>query len=138
MDHIGIDVHKKHTQICILAEGGELIERRVRTEAEQFAAVLGPRTRAHIVIESATESEWVARCLGALGHEVIVADPDFAPMYAQRSRKVKTDRRDVRALAEASALGRIVPPIVCLTTTGTWGRSPSATRWCEPGRVTSP
>ena len=26
MDHIGIDVHKKESQICILAEGGELIE----------------------------------------------------------------------------------------------------------------
>src|SRR3990172_283108 len=35
----------------------------------------------------------------ALGHEVIVADPNFAPMYATRTRKVKTDRRDARALA---------------------------------------
>jgi transposase len=105
MDHIGIDVHKKHSQICLLTEDGELIERRVRTEAEQFAEVLGPRPRAHIVIESATESEWVARCLEALGHEVIVADPNFAPMYAQRRRNVKTDRRDASALAEASVLG---------------------------------
>jgi transposase len=105
MDHIGIDVHKKHSQICLLTEDGELIERRVRTEAEQFAEVLGPRPCAHIVIESATESEWVARCLEALGHEVIVADPNFAPMYAQRRRTVKTDRRDARALAEASVLG---------------------------------
>ena len=28
MDHIGIDVHKMHSQICILSEDGELIERR--------------------------------------------------------------------------------------------------------------
>jgi len=35
----------------------------------------------------------------------MVADPNFAPMYAQRSRKVKTDRRDARALAEACLLG---------------------------------
>jgi transposase len=109
MDHIGIDVHKQHSQICILSEEGELIERRVRTEAEQFAEVLGSRPRAHIVIESATESEWVARCLEALGHQVIVADPNFAPMYAQRNRKVKTDRRDARALAEAAVLGAYRP-----------------------------
>jgi hypothetical protein len=32
MDHVGIDVHKKESQICIVAEGGELIERRVRTQ----------------------------------------------------------------------------------------------------------
>lgn len=105
MDHIGIDVHKKETQICIVTEDGELIERRVRTEPSRFGEVLGPRPRARILLESATESEWVARCLEALGHEVIVADPNFAPMYAQRNRKVKTDRRDARALAEACVLG---------------------------------
>ena len=105
MDHIGIDVHKMHSQICILSEEGELLERRVRTEPGRFAEELGHRPPARILIESATESEWVARCLEALGHEVIVADPNFAPMYAQRSRKVKTDRRDARALAEASVLG---------------------------------
>jgi ATP-dependent DNA ligase len=32
MDHIGIDLHKRESQICILAEGGELIERRIRTD----------------------------------------------------------------------------------------------------------
>jgi hypothetical protein len=67
MDHTGIDVHKRGSQICILAEGGELIERRIRTEPERFAAVLGGRPRARIVIEASTDSEWVARCLETLG-----------------------------------------------------------------------
>jgi transposase len=44
-----------------------------------------------------------------LGHEVIVADPNFAPMYATRTRKVKTDRRDARALADACLLGAYRP-----------------------------
>ena len=109
MDHIGIDVHKRESQIYILAEGGEVIERRIRTEPERFDAVLGTRARARIVIEASTDSEWVARCLEALGHEVIVADPNFAPMYATRTRKVKTDRRDARALAEACLLGAYRP-----------------------------
>ena len=109
MDHIGIDVHKRESQIYILAEGGEVIEQRIRTEPERFDAVLGSRPRARIVIEASTDSEWVARCLEALGHEVIVADPNFAPMYATRSRKVKTDRRDARALAEACLLGAYRP-----------------------------
>ena len=30
MDHIGMDVHKKESQICLLAAGGELIEQRIR------------------------------------------------------------------------------------------------------------
>lgn len=109
MDHLGIDVHKRESQICILAEGGELIERRIRTEPARFAAVLGDRPRARIVIEASTDSEWVARCLEALGHEVIVADPNFAPMYATRTRNVKTDRRDARALADACLLGAYRP-----------------------------
>ena len=109
MDHLGIDVHKKESQICILAEGGELIEQRIRTEPARFAAVLGERPRARIVLEASTDSEWVARCLEGLGHEVIVADPNFAPLYATRTRKVKTDRRDARALADACLLGAYRP-----------------------------
>jgi hypothetical protein len=35
---------------------------------------------------------------------VIVADPNFAPIFATRHRKVKTDRRDARALAERTDL----------------------------------
>src|SRR5262249_2316984 len=103
--HIGIDVHKKESQVCILGEGGELREQRISTTPERFAAVLGERPRARILLEASTESEWVARCLERLGHEVIVADPNFAPMYATRTRTIKTDRRDARALAEACRLG---------------------------------
>jgi len=91
-------VHKRDSQIYIVAEGGEFIERRIRTEPERFAVVLGTRPRARIVLEASTDSEWVARRL-ALGHEVIVADSNFAPMYATRTRTVKTERRDARALA---------------------------------------
>jgi transposase len=109
MDHIGIDVHKVESQICILAEDGEVIEQRIRTQQERFATVLGKRPRAKILIEASTESEWVARCLEELGHEVIVADPNFAAMYATRSRRVKTDKRDARTLADACVMGAFRP-----------------------------
>ena len=109
MEYVGIDLHKKESQICLLTETGEVMERRIRTEAQRFAEVLGGRPRARILVEASTESEWVARCLEALGHEVVVADPNFAPMYATRTRKVKTDRRDARALQEACLLGAYRP-----------------------------
>ena len=54
--------------------------------------VLKDRQRARVLIEASTESEWVARYIEGLGHEVIVADPNIAAMYASRSRKVKTDK----------------------------------------------
>lgn len=109
MEHIGIDVHKQECQVCILTESGELLERRIRTERRRLEELLGQRQRAKILLEASTESEWVARCLEQLGHEVVVADPNFAAMYATRSRKVKTDKRDARTLAEACKLGAYRP-----------------------------
>jgi transposase len=89
----------------VTADGTVVFERRIATRAEQFAAVLGGRERMRILLESSTESEWVATCLEGLGHEVVVADPNFAAMYGTRRRRIKTDRRDVAALADANRTG---------------------------------
>jgi transposase len=105
MENIGIDVHKKESQLCIITEAGEVIEQRIRTERGRFAEVLGKRPRAKVLMEASTESECVARCLEELGHEVVVADPNFAPMYGTRTRRVKTDKRDARALVDACVSG---------------------------------
>jgi len=91
--------------MCALSEEGELIEKRIKTGRETFTQLLGRCAPSRILIEASTESEWVARTLEALGHEVVVADPNFSLMYAMRSKRVKTDRRDARALAEACRLG---------------------------------
>jgi len=109
MDIIGLDLHKRESQLCIGAEDGAIREQRIATSRERFTAVLGNRPRARILLEAATESEWVAQHLEALGHEVIVADPNFAPMYATRSRRVKTDKRDARTLYEAAQQGTYRP-----------------------------
>jgi hypothetical protein len=81
---IGIDIHKKESQICILAEDGELIERRVRTEPTRFAEVLGERPPARILIEAATESEWP-------GVRSSWRIRTLRRCNAARHRKVKTD-----------------------------------------------
>jgi transposase len=109
VDHVGIDLHKRESQICIETGDGEVIEKRIRTERDRFIAVFGTRPRSRILVEAMTESEWVARCLEELGHEVIVADPNYAAMYATRSRRVKTDRRDATTLADACRLGAYRP-----------------------------
>ena len=67
--------------------------------------MLEARAPARVLLEVPTGREGVARCLEALGHHVVVADPNFVPMYATRTRKLKTDRRDARALAEACRVG---------------------------------
>ena len=40
MVHIGIDVHKNASQVCIRTETGQLIERRIRTDRKSFAKLL--------------------------------------------------------------------------------------------------
>jgi transposase len=109
MQHIGIDLAKTASQVCILTQEGELIERRIQTTHANFARLFASAAPARVLLEASTESEWVARSLEEMGHEVIVADPNFSPMYATRSRRVKTDKRDARALCEACRLGAYRP-----------------------------
>ncbi len=109
MEHIGIDVHKRESQICILTPEGELIERRIQSTRQKFTAMFADRPPARVLLEATTESEWVAQTIEGFGHEVIVADPNYAPMYPERRRRVKTDRRDARMLAEAARLGSYRP-----------------------------
>ena len=106
MEYGAIDLHKRRSQIRIVdCDGGVVLERKVETSRSDLDRVFAARAAMRIVIESSTESEWVAQQLEALGHDVIVVDPNYAPMYGSRSRRVKTDRRDAAALAEACRMG---------------------------------
>ena len=98
-----IDLHLRYSQIRIVDETGAVVrEARVMTTRERLVGAFDGLGAMRIVLETGTESEWVAQALEAAGHTVIVADPNYAPMYGEIRRKVKTDRRDVAALAEAN------------------------------------
>jgi hypothetical protein len=46
MESIGIDVHQVNSQICVVGENAEVLEeRRIQTDRERFAAVLGSGRR---------------------------------------------------------------------------------------------
>jgi transposase len=101
-----IDLHARYSQIRIVDEDGRVVrEDRVVTSAERLVSVFAGHGPMRVLLETGTESEWVAQALEGAGHEVIVADPNYAPMYGEIRRKVKTDRRDVAALAEANRRG---------------------------------
>lgn len=100
---IGVDLHKRESQLCVLAPDGTATERRIVTSRERFTAVFGAAPKAQVLLEASTESEWVARHLESLGHTVIVADPNYAPMYATRTRRVKSCKRIQITASEASS-----------------------------------
>lgn len=109
MPYAAIDLHKKESQIRILDDTGEVTDTRVPTTRAALTAVFGARPRLRVLLEAATESEWVAQHLETLGHEVVVADPNYLLMYGTRDRRIKTDLRDVAALTEACRRGLYRP-----------------------------
>jgi transposase len=101
-----IDLHMRYSQIRIVdAEGQVRRERRVMTTRERLIEAFAHVGPVRVLLETGTESEWVAQALETAGYTVIVADPNYAPMYGELRRRVKTDRRDVAALAEANRRG---------------------------------
>jgi hypothetical protein len=70
MDHAGMDLGKGESQIAIITDEGELIDRRIRTERHRLVEMFGRRAPAKILMEASTESEWVVRCLEELGPRV--------------------------------------------------------------------
>jgi transposase len=106
MEYGAIDLHMRRSQIRIVAADGTVVlDRRVDTTRVALTQVFAGRARMRIVLEASTDAEWVAQCLEGVGHEVVVADPNYTLMYGARARRIKTDKRDVAALAEACRLG---------------------------------
>ena len=101
-----IDLHMRYSQIRVIDGDGHIVrDQRVVTTADRLIGSFASHGPMRILIEASTESEWVAQALEGAGHVVIIADPNFAPMYGDLQRRVKTDRRDVAALAEANRRG---------------------------------
>jgi transposase len=101
-----IDLHMRYSQIRIIDASGKVMrDQRVPTTRERLVQAFAGVGAVRILLEAGTESEWVAQTLEAVAHDVIVVDPNYAPMYGELQRRVKTDRRDVAALAEANRRG---------------------------------
>ena len=60
-----------------------LRDRRVVTSPERLTHAFAEYGPMRMLLETGTESEWVAQALEAAGHTVIVADPIYAPMYGE-------------------------------------------------------
>jgi transposase len=110
MEYGAIDLHTRESEIRIVnAEGAVVFERRIATTRDRLTTAFASRAPMRILLESGGGSEWVAQHLEGLGHEVVVADPNYTLMYGSRRGRIKTDRRDVAALAEANRHGLYRP-----------------------------
>lgn len=51
METIGLDLHKRESQLCMIGFGGEVTEKRIVTSSERFTAVLRGKSRCRILLE---------------------------------------------------------------------------------------
>jgi hypothetical protein len=137
MDNIGLDLHQRESQVCILTDDGEVIERHIRTSPEWLTALLGGRPSARILLEASTESEWVARHLETLEKPTATAmrpppwgtwhpgRPALRPIRRQEQPlgPMVSDWEPNTAAAEVTSPRRATP--------STWRRGPTTSGQCR-------
>lgn len=97
--YVGLDVHKKIVQACILTSEGEIVQTRfpcTREQLERFAQYeLRPEDR--VVLEASTNTWGVVEILRRHVANVTVSNPMLTKAIA--SAKIKTDKVDAFVLA---------------------------------------
>jgi transposase len=83
-----------------MQQGVIVSEQTIRTH--ELSRFFEKRERCIVVIESCAESRKVALMLRGFGHEVRVVPTAFVRSLGVGARRIKTDKRDARNLAEAS------------------------------------
>jgi transposase len=101
MEHLAIDLGGRESQICVRSSDGQIVdERRCRTAA--LPAYLAIRPWSRVVVETCSEAFGIADAALLAGHEVRVVPSTLARSLGVGARRLKTDRRDARALSEVS------------------------------------
>jgi transposase len=101
---IGIDLHRRRSQIAVVDEHGELsLSRRIVNDREAFLELLGDPGSAHVVLEATYGWEWLAELLEEGGYDVHLAHPLRTRAIA--AARVKTDAIDAKTLAHLLRAG---------------------------------
>ena len=100
MWYVGMDVHRRRTQIAVVDEvGRELLNENVPNDPGRIAEVLsGVEPGTSVVFEATLGWSWLAELLELLGLEPRLAHP--AGCKAIASARLKNDKVDARTLAQ--------------------------------------
>ena len=73
---VGIDLHRRRSQIAILDEHGELtLQKRIATGRDTITELLGDPESTHVALEATYGWEWLAELLEDAGFDVHLAHP---------------------------------------------------------------
>jgi transposase len=101
MDHIAIDLGGRESQICIRTSDGRIVDEQ-RMATRSLKAFLAKRPRSRVIMETCSESLFVADAAKELGHDVCVVPATLVRTLGVGARRTKNDRRDAQVLSEAS------------------------------------
>lgn len=95
---IGVDLHKRISQIAVLAPDGEIVQHRLENDPAKmtqfFTAVPTP---ANVAIEASATWWWLVDLLERVGHHPVLSDPKQTKAIA--AARLKNDRVDAEGLA---------------------------------------
>jgi len=98
MEYCGMDLHQDKTNVCILDDEGDVMERStVRTTRKALSKYFKARERMRVVMEAGGSSPWVSRLVEKCDHEVIVCSPRRVRLIAEST--LKTEDVDAEVLA---------------------------------------
>jgi len=102
MVHVGVDLHKRTSQVAFLTEDGDLTRHRLVNDVERVRRVfveLPPKTP--VAIEASGAWWWLVDLLESLGHQPVLSHPKQTKAIA--SARLKNDRVDADRLVSAVA-----------------------------------
>lgn len=114
MDHVGIDIGSRESQVCVRNAAGEITE-EMRCKTGSLGVVFAGRAKSRVIVETCTEAFRIADAAIAQGHEVRVVPATLVRSIGVGQRGLKNDERDARLLSEASC--RIDLPSVHIPST---------------------
>ena len=98
MVHVGVDLHKRSSQLAVLTPDGEVTQQRLEndpTRLEEFFAELPSGAR--IAIEASGTWWWFVDLVERLGHQAVLPNPKLTKAIA--AARLKNDRVDAERLA---------------------------------------
>lgn len=110
MNYVGVDLHKKVIQICVVQLDGNkrkvVRSRRLWCrEVDLIVAFFRELEAFRVVVEATASYEWFVKLVEPLAKEVVLAHPKKLRIIAESTHK--TDKVDARILAELLALDMI-------------------------------
>ena len=126
MVHVGVDLHKRSSQLAVLVPDGEVTQQRLENDPRQLERFFARVPRgARVAIEASGTWWWFVDLVERLGHHAILSNPKQTKAIA--AARLKNDRVDAERLA-LLLRGDLLPTV--------WIPPPNYGRhgsWCATG-----